>query len=222
MHRMCGLIPVVLLALPSSARADDYYVTLFCAESVPYRPTNTHSFASIVRVSPGGAPEVDSICWGPASMKIRGLTLKGEEGANLTVPECLAWCRDQCWRVSVWGPSRVRCELYQKLKAQADLLASGKIKYKPTDTFQSRDVAQNCYHALTAPVAPLKRYAGAFTAGDAAGATILQAYRPWLIDPCTTHDDVLRVIGADRYELTRRSFDYQPGRIDAIRSAVGR
>lgn len=207
---------------PRTARADDYYVTVFTAESVPYRPTNTHAFASVVRVPPGGAAEVDSICWGPANMKIRGITLKPEEGANLTVPECLAWCRDNCWRVSVWGPYRVECELYQKLKAQSVLLSSGKIKYKPTDTFQNRDVAQNCYHALTSPVAPLKRYAGAFTAGDASGTTIVNAYRPWLICPGTTHDEILGVIGADKYELTRRSHDYHAGRIDAIRSAVGR
>src|SRR3954464_15853167 len=99
---------------PQTARADEYYVTLFTAESVPYRPTNTHAFASIVRVPAGGAAEVDSICWGPASMKIRGITLKGEEGANLTVPECLAWSHDKGWRMSVWGPYRVECELYQK------------------------------------------------------------------------------------------------------------
>lgn len=211
-----------IVTLGGTARADEYYVTVFTAESVPYRPTNTHAFASLVRVPDAGPAEVGAICWGPASMKIRGLTLKGEEGANITVPESLAWCRDNGWRVSVWGPYRVRCELYQKLTAQSELLSSGKIKYKPTDTFQKRDVAQNCYHALTSPVAPMKRYAGAFTAGDAAGTTILQAYRPWLIDPATTHDELLPVIGADTFELTRRSYDYHAGRIDAIRSAVGR
>ena len=82
-------VSTVTLGTPRAARADDYYVTLFCAESVPYKPTSTHSFASIVRVPAGGPAEVDAICWGPASMKIRGLTLKPEEGANLTVPAVL-------------------------------------------------------------------------------------------------------------------------------------
>jgi len=204
-----------------AARADDYYVTLFCAESVPYRPTNTHSFVSLVRVADGAAA-VDAICWGPANMKIRGITLKPEEGKNFTLTETLDWVKGNGWCVSMWGPYKVERELYCKLKAQAELLSSGTIKYKPTDTFQRRDVAQNCYHALTSPVAPLKRYAGAFTAGDAAGTTILQAYKPWLISPDATHDEFLSVIGADKYELNRRSFAYQPGRIDAIKSAVGR
>lgn len=212
---------VAVCLLPQVARADDYFVTLFCAESVPYRPTNTHSFASIVRI-PNGAAELDAICWGPANMKIRGLTLKPEEGKNFTLAETLDWVKGNCWRVSVWGPYKVDRELYCALKAQAERLNTGCVKYKPTDTLQRRAVAQNCYHALTSPVAPLKRYAGAFTAGDAAGTTILQAYSRWLIDPCTTHDEVLKLIGADKYELTRRSFAYQPGRADAIRSAVGR
>src|SRR5688572_11711832 len=96
------VVAAVTLA-PRTARADEYYVTVFTAESVPYRPTNTHAFASIVRVPAGGAAEVDSICWGPANMKVRGITLKPEEGANLTLPECLAWARDAGWRVSAWG-----------------------------------------------------------------------------------------------------------------------
>lgn len=216
-----ALVLFALLAAPAAARADDYYVTLFCAESVPYRATNTHSFASLVKVA-NGAAALDHICWGPANMKIRGLTLRPEEGRNFTLAETLDWVKGNCWRVSVWGPYKVECDLYTKLKCQADLLSSGAIKYKPTDTLQRRDVAQNCYHALTSPVAPLKRYAGAFTAGDAAGTTILQAYAPWLIDPCTTHDEILGVVGAEKYELVRRSFGYQPGRVDAIRSAVGR
>jgi hypothetical protein len=217
----------VTLAAPGAARADDYYVTIFTAESVPYRPTNTHAFASLVRVPCGpdgkpGAPEVDAICWGPASLKVRGITLRAEEGANMTVTETIEWCRRECLRVSVWGPYRVKCELYEKLKEQSALLSSGKIKYKSTDTFVPRCLAMNCYHALTHPVAPLRRHSGVFNPGDAAGTLVLQCYNPWLIDPCTTHDHILSVIGADKYELVRRSFDYRPGRIDAIRSAVGR
>jgi hypothetical protein len=220
--RRALLSALLLLALPAVARADDYFVAVFCAESVPFRSTNTHSFASIVRVPTNGAAELDAICWGPANMKVRGLTLKPEEGKNLGLTETLDWMKGTGWRVSVWGPFKVERELYCALKAQADTLNSGTVKYKPTDTFQRRTVAQNCYHALTSPVAPLKRYAGAFTAGDAAGTTILQAYKPWLIDPCTTHDEILTLTGADKYELTRRSYSYQPGRADAIRSAVGR
>jgi hypothetical protein len=220
--RRALLSAVLLLALPAAARADDYFVTLFCAESVPYRPTDTHSFVSLARVPSNGAAELDAICWGPANMKIRGLTLRPEEGTNFTLTETLDWVKGNCWRVSVWGPYKVERELYCALKAQAERLNSGTVKYKPTDTLQRRAVAQNCYHALTSPVAPLKRYAGAFTAGDAAGTTILQVYKPYLIDPCTTHDEILKLIGADKYDLTRRSFAYQPGRVDAIRSAIGR
>src|SRR5687768_3579571 len=94
-------VAAVTLA-PRTSRADEYYVTVFTAESVPYRPTNTHAFASLVRVPAGGAAVVDSICWGPANKNVRGITLKPEEGSNLTVPECLDWSRDAGWRVSAW------------------------------------------------------------------------------------------------------------------------
>jgi hypothetical protein len=226
MRRAFALV-VGFVATTLPARADEYYVTIFTAESVPYRPTNTHAFASIVRVPTSangkfGVPEGDAICWGPANKKVRGITLAPEAGANMTLTETLDWCFESGWRVSVWGPYRTEYELYQKLKAQSVHLSSGFVKYKPTDNFLPRSVAVNCYHALTQPVSRRHWYSGAFTAGDAGGTTVLQAYRPWLIDPCTTHDHILSVIGADKYELTRRSFDYQPGRIDAIRSAAGR
>lgn len=217
----------VVFATSSAARADDYFVTIFTAESVPYRPTNTHAFAGVVRIptAPDGRPcpaEVYPICWGPANLKVRGITLCPEKGVNMTVPEALDWCRAQGLRVSVWGPYRIKCELYEKLRVQSELLSSGRIKYKSTDTFVPRCLAMNCYHAMTHPVAPLRRVSGAFNPGDAAGTLVLQCYNPWLIDPCTTHDFVLTILGADQFELVRRSFDYRPGRIDAIRSAVGR
>jgi hypothetical protein len=223
-----GMVATIIgLGVAAPARADEYFVTVFTAEAVPYRPTKTHAFASLVRVPCGpddkpGAPEVHAICWGPASMKVRGITLRAEEGVNLTVPEALEWCRAECLRVSAWGPYQVKCELYEKLKAQSELLASGKIKYKSTDTLTPRCVAMNCYHAMTHPVAPLRRISGGFNAGDAAGTLALQVYNPWLIDPRTTHDHILSVIGADGSDIVRRSFDYRPGRVDAIRSAVGR
>jgi hypothetical protein len=220
------VVAAVTLA-PRTARADEYYVTVFTAESVPFRPTNTHAFASFVRVPIGpdgrrGAAEAVSVCWGPANMKVRGITPAPEPGANFPLLTTLDWVSSSGWRVSAWGPYRTRCELFETMKAQSEWLSSGKVKYKPTDTFVPRGIAVNCYHALTHPVAPLHRLSGAFTAGDAAGTIILQSYNPYLIDPCVTHDHILALVGADRYELTRRSFDYRPGRIDAIRSAVGR
>lgn len=226
MHKACAVI-VWLLVLALPAKADEYYLTLFTAQSVPYRPTNTHAFVSVVRVPTGpngkpATPELDAICWGPANKKVRGITLMPEAGVNMALTETLDWCRDSGWRVSAWGPYRIECELHQKLKAQAEHLSSGKVRYKPTDNFVPRCVAVNCYHALTQPVSRRHWYSGVFTAGDAGGTTVLQAYRPWLVDPRTTHDHILGVIGADKYELVRRPFDYQPGRVDAIRSAVSR
>ena len=85
------IVALGALGAPGAARADDYYVTVFTAESVPYRPTSTHAFAGLVRVPTGGPAEVDAICWGPASMKIRGITLRGEDGVNMTVPATLDW-----------------------------------------------------------------------------------------------------------------------------------
>lgn len=207
-----------------AARADDHYLAVFSAETFPYIPEKTHSFAAAVRVPTTGPVEVASISWLPASLDPRGLTLLPERGVNLGIPETVAWAKKLGMRVSVWGPYRIDKELFRLLKDHAATLDAGRVRYKPTDNLYCAFRVHNCYHALWMPVAPVRArgFAGPFSAGDTASGATVRLYSPWILDPCRTHDEVLGLIGVCGESLCRRAFDDRPTRRDAIRSMLGR
>lgn len=212
---------------PPHVRADDYFLTVFTAETVPFRPTHTHTFVVAVRTcqSPDGSVrccEGGHISWFPASLRLRGLTALPERGVNLSVPDTFERCRLNGMRVSVWGPYRIDRGLFEALAAQQARLESGQVLYKPTDNLYPSDLACNCYHAIWRPVAPCRKYSGPFNCGDASGSTTLRLFRPWLVQPWETHDWLLTAIVPPGDAVVRRAFDDRPGRIDAIRSALGR
>jgi hypothetical protein len=223
-ERMIRLLTVAAaLVAGSSARADDYYLTIFAAESVPYRPVKTHTFVAATRIpSDGTAVENYEIGWLAATTHVRGFALRPEAGHNFSVLETIAICRRENMRVSVWGPYRIQPELFCRLRDLAILLDSGTIKYKGTDSFYKSTVAMNCYHAIWSVTNPPRKYAGPFTAGDTTGGKTVHLFRQWIICPEQTHDEILKVIGVDQECLVRRTYDYWPTRFDAMRSAVGR
>jgi len=228
MRWLCRVIAGMLLAAPLPAQAaDTYYATIFAAETVPFRSTHTHTFVVVTRIPApvNGVPqpvEQHHISWGPANMNPRGVTLRPERGVNMTIPDTFAHCRDYNMLVSVWGPYQIKPELFCLMKGQREKLESGRVMYKPTDNLYHSDIAANCYHAIWKPIAPLRKYSGAFNCGDASGATTVQLFSPWIINPCITHDSILELIVPAGEKVMRRSFDDRPGRIDAIRSAKGK
>ena len=223
---MCRALVALVFATVSAgpARADDYFLAVFSAEAVPYKPELTHSFAAAVRLPAAGAPEVVGISWLPASLDPRGLTLVPEAGVNLGTAETVAWARRLGMRVSVWGPYRIEEELFCRLKGQAARLGAGHVRYKPTDNVYAAARVQNCYHALWMPVAPLRArgYSGVFTAGDAASGVTVRLYSPWVVEPGRTHDAVLGLLGVAEADVCRRAFDDRPTRLDAVHSWRGR
>ena len=217
-----GMLAVIGLSGAAPARAaDDYFVTVFAAETVPFQSKHTHTFVAVHRIpAGGGVVESHSISWAPANLNPRGITLRPEAGTNLSLPDTFVYCKSHCMRVSTWGPYRCERELFELMKCQAAKLDSGKVKYKPTDNVYPTNVAANCYHAIWQPVAPCRKYSGAFNCGDASGAMTVQLFRKWLIDPCQTHDAILDLSVPKGEKVMRRSFDDRPGRTDAIRSAL--
>jgi hypothetical protein len=213
---------VTTLIAGSAPAADTCYVSVFTAESVPFRSTHTHTFVVAVWVPESGPADVAHISWFPANMRQRGLTLLPEPGTNLGLADTFAVCRARGMRVSLWGPYRAEPELFDIINRQAAHLESGRVLYKPTDNVYPSDVAANCYHAIWRPVAPCRKYSGLFNCGDVTGGNTVRLFSPWLIDPCRTHDTVLEVFVPAGEPVVRRAFDDRPTRVDSIRSAVGR
>lgn len=214
-----------LLTLTGSVRADTQFAAIFAAETVPFRSTHTHTFVIVVRVPDEGVAEpvaIHHISWFPAALTQRGLTLRPERGVNLGIPETFAQCRKTGMRVSMWGPYQSRPELFAMIQRQQAKLESGAVLYKPTDSTYPSDIAANCYHAIWQPIAPCRKFAGAFNCGDASGAMTVQLFTPWLIDPRITHDGITHLILPPGEVIVRRGFDDRPDRRAAIRSARGR
>lgn len=217
------LAAVAALVGESAARADDFYLTIFTAESVPFRPEKTHTFIAATRIPcAGGAAETHDIGWLASTTVVRGVALCPEQGRNFTTAESIAVCRRENMRVSVWGPYQIKEELFTRVREQAQRLDAGTVKYKGTDTLYPSAVAMNCYHAIWNVSDPLKKYAGPFTCGDTTGGKTVRLFREWIVCPEQTHDAILKVIGADQECLVRRAHDYWPTRFDAMKSAIGR
>jgi hypothetical protein len=218
------LIAIALIACTSSARADDYYVAVFAAESVPFKPENTHSFVAAVRVPTGGGPtEVVSISWMSHTLLVR-FTLRSEVGVNYGLRDTAELVIRNGWRLSMWGPYRTDADLFCRLKGQAARLDSGALRYKSTDSFFRAGRVQNCYHVLWEPVSPAAAhgFAGAFTPGDRTGGKAVELYAPWLKEPCRTHDAIIDLLGLSDLPITRRGFDDRPTKRDAVRSFLSR
>lgn len=222
MRRIVAVLALAAVA-PSGARADDYYVTVFSAESVPFRGENTHAFVAAVRVPAAGPAEVVSISWISTTLVVR-FTLLPEDGVNLPLRATADLMRANGWRVSAWGPYRTTEDLFLRIKGQVARLDTGLVRYKSTDSVFDADRVINCYHVLWQPVSPraARGFAGAFTPGDRAGGRTVELYAPYLVEPCRTHDAVLDLLDLGGLPLCRRGFDDRPTRRDAVRSFLGR
>jgi hypothetical protein len=227
MRRMFAFLALAVSSGQAPARADDYHVTVFAAEAVPFRSTHTHTFIVVTRIPdavPGVVPALEShtISWYPADLDLRGVTVLPEQGRNLSVAETFAECCKNGMRVCAWGPFRIEAALFEVMKAQEEHLTSGKVKYKPTDNFYHSDCACNCYHAIWRPIAPCRKYSGVFNCGGASGSMTLRLFTPWLIRPEETHDWLLPLIVPAGVTYQHRDYRDRPNRLDAIRSSMGR
>src|SRR5204863_1128531 len=132
--------------------------------------------------------EAHTISWLPANLKIRFLALLPEPGHNFDLHETLRFVLNDCQRVSLWGPYQINCDLYQLACKQIQLLQSGEVRYKAVDSGYPSNRVSNCIHALSSIVDGYRVRVLSPGWGETASYTILQRYRPWIIDQCHTHD----------------------------------
>lgn len=209
---------LVLIGCGQTQASDKYFVTIFAAETVPFEPRKTHTFVVVHHVANDRILEQHHISWFPQSRTLRGVTLLPEAGVNLTIEDTFAHCREYNMQVAVWGPYEIMPELYGRIRDQRRKLESGVIRYKPTDTLYPSCIAANCYHAIWQPIAPWRKFSGAFNCGHASGATTVALFSRWIVEHAHTYDVVLQVMVPPEQPIQRRDFHDRPRRIDALRS----
>jgi hypothetical protein len=147
---------LVLALLPAAAPAQDrYYLWIFAAQSRPFYPPHTHTWATFARVSGCPTPacpptfETFTISWMPATLKVRFFAVHPETGVNLDLMTSLRFVQCDGAKTSVWGPYEITPCLYEAGRRQKDLLESGSVLYRAIDpVFYSPGISE-CIHAVS-------------------------------------------------------------------------
>jgi hypothetical protein len=136
---------VILLALPNKVYADDYYIWVYAYEGKDNRATDSHTFATVAKVSPDGKITYDTISWLPDSLHVE-LFAPAEKGVNLSLPLTLGLAKSRGLKVFRYGPYRITSEFYDKFLLRIAQLNSSEVLYKANDGC-SYPMAMNCIHA---------------------------------------------------------------------------
>jgi hypothetical protein len=207
---------VALCAVPAAAQTppgDHYYMTLFGAQSVPFRTRNTHTFAEFTRTvpTPAGEAVVEShtVSWLPATLRVRPLALRPEPGVNLTLQQTFDWVGSFAGRVSVWGPYEIGPDRYFPAVARKAELESGAVAYRAVGGFTRSAPVSNCGQSFSraGPVVGKRFWQPTPAAGESGTTHLAERYlnAGAFLNPTVKHTALLPAIGADRYPVTPRT-----------------
>jgi hypothetical protein len=197
------------------ALGERYYITLFGAQSVPFRVRYTHTWATYVRtvITPAGEfpAAINTVSWMPATLSIRPLAIRPEQGVNLNLAETFAWVASFDGRVSCWGPYEIDAERYGRLVARKEQLETENFQYRAIGALTRRGDVSNCGQSFARSAPQVGRRYVQPTPNPGENGTSRLAVRFERLDAfiggAVTHDWILPVIGANQYPFTRR----QPG-----------
>jgi hypothetical protein len=210
---------VLLTALTVPASGSEfYYVAVFGSQRPDVNnPNHTHCFATFIRAT-GDGPCAEgfqvqawTISWLSESLRVQVLRLLPECGTNFDLHPTLRLALADGQRVSMWGPYQIQKELFDRAVCQVAHLRSGAERYKTLDIFRNSERVSNCIHALSGVISYRPRlHVGVPTYGESASYFITLKYRPWMIEPCRTHDWLIGRLGLAGYPLVRRGLDRNP------------
>jgi hypothetical protein len=148
----------ILLGLNSSISSliaeDRYYMLVFGAQSEPNLPRLTHVHALFVHASHDkwGSQRIHEqhcISWLPQSLSVEPLRRTTEPGVNLGLAETNRHYVAMGSQIAMWGPIRIKKELYDMAAKQAERLNRNEISYICLDWRHRGAGASNCHHAVS-------------------------------------------------------------------------
>lgn len=196
-----------VLALVGDAHAgEDYFLLMFGSQRIPNNPNYAHTFATFVKAcsADGGTLEAHTISWLPAKLVVRTLALRPECGRNFDLPTTIQRALDNCERVSLWGPYKIDCGLYQRALDRIAELESGQVLYKADDTGRRSDRVSNCIHAVSTVTDGARIRVASPGWGEPASYFLVTKFRPWIVDPDCIHPWVSQALGLDDYPIVYR------------------
>ena len=156
-HRVTGLVAVLALALPAGAACAEefYYVMIFGSEDHPKHFRFSHTWATFASATGEGpdpasyAVEAHTISWMPETLDVRVLRLRPERGVNLTLEQSLGMAAAFREGVTMWGPFRVRPEIYERSLRVHAILDSDAAQYRAISG-PGNLLISDCIHAVAA------------------------------------------------------------------------
>jgi hypothetical protein len=146
----------------------------------------------------------------PRSLDVK-LLRRSEEGVNLDLKDTLRHANAMKAEVSMWGPFRIKKELYERALRQEARLKKGDIAYKALDIRFRPDKATNCIHA----VSDIDVDRGLLDTGTANGKDasymVLTHLSRWIIDQHQQHEWIGQRLELGK-DIVRR--DFQPKVVD--------
>jgi hypothetical protein len=201
---------------PQAACADgDYFVIVFGAQRPVFKVARySHSFATFVHRTPEGGLEAFTISWLPQTGRVRPLWPWPEPGRNFTLLETLQWCYANNMEVACWGPYQVHPDLWHRALAQKARLESGAVLYKAYDGGAVGGRVSNCLHAIEwitrQSGQPPQVLVTPANWGESGSYWVALTLRPWMLEPCRTHDWLLPPLGLNPAGLIRYGLEGNP------------
>jgi hypothetical protein len=204
--------------VPSSVCPDGgaYFIIVFGAQRPFLKVARyCHSFATFAHWTPEGRLEAFTISWLPRTGRVHPLRPWSEQGRNFPLVETLQLCYANRMEVACWGPYQVHPDLWHRALAQKARLESGAVLYKAYDAGSLDGRVCNCLHAVewmtrqpgqTLPqvvVAPANW-------GESGSYWVALTLRPWMLEPCQTHDWLLPALCMNPAGLIRYGLDRNP------------
>lgn len=206
-------------AIQPGGPKERYFLLVFGSQSTPKRPKYTHTWATIVKASPGkedpSAFDLTShtISWLPRTLNVRVLRLRPECGVNLSLMQTINTVRSQGECVALWGPYEldpvVAPQIYDKFLRQVARLNSGRVLYKAVDPDygSGSTYISNCIHAVTDLDGLTRRGSydeirnNGFAASQYLAGVMIRSGK---VDSSVTHEWVAEALGLNKYCIQRR------------------
>lgn len=213
----------VSVAIASAQECERYYVVVYGSQLPGFKAASkSHSWATFFRKTPDGAVDLFTISWLPVAGKVRPLALRPEPGRNYTFEETVQFNNENKMVTGFWGPYEIQPSLWEAAVRQRNKLESGEVLYKANDNGAKDGTVSNCVHAISIMVRPPGQpmplvYVAPINWGESGSYWVTLAFRPWMINPCCKHDELLSYLGPDISCMKRHDLDRNPTRDPVIR-----
>lgn len=133
---------------------DRYYMMVFGAQAEPNVPRMSHVHAVFVHATQDkwGTRQIQEhhcISWLPRSLSVEPLRRVPEAGVNLGLAESNRLYASMGSQIAMWGPFRIKKDLYDMAARQAERLNRNEISYICLDWRHRGGGASNCHHAVS-------------------------------------------------------------------------